>query len=110
MGKIVSEDALRRALARMSAEQSQSWLRPRLLLSVQAALDTPWILDINTTVKTLFGQQSGAEVSYNPHKPGRPSPTSASHCVLKTARRCSRLKTMAQASIPRSALTSSSGA
>jgi hypothetical protein len=73
MDKIVSEDALRRALARMSADQSRDWLGPQLLSSVRAALDTPWILDIDTTVKTLFGQQSGAEVSYNPHKPGRPS-------------------------------------
>src|SRR5674476_944713 len=73
MSKIVSEDSLRRALARMSAEQSQNWLRPQLLASVQGALDTPWILDIDTTVKTLYGKQSGAEVSYNAHKPGRPS-------------------------------------
>jgi hypothetical protein len=36
-------------------------------------LHSPWILDIDTTVKTLFGRQRGAEVSYNPHKPGRPS-------------------------------------
>ena len=73
MGKIVSEDTLRRALARMSADQSRDWLRPQLLTSVQPALDSPWILDIDTTIKTLFGKQSGAEVSYNPHKPGRPS-------------------------------------
>ena len=73
MSKIVSEDALRRALARMSADQSQNWLRPQLLSSVQTALNTPWILDIDTTIKTLFGKQSGADVSYNPHKPGRPS-------------------------------------
>jgi hypothetical protein len=73
MSKIVSEDALRRALARMSAEQSRDWLRPQLLASVEAALSTPWILDIDTTIKTLFGKQSGADVSYNPHKPGRPS-------------------------------------
>ena len=73
MSKIVSEDALRRGLARLTAEQSQNWLRPQLLASVQAALETPWILDIDTTIKTLFGKQSGAEVSYNPHKPGRPS-------------------------------------
>jgi hypothetical protein len=73
MSKIVSEDTLRRALARMSAEESQNWLRPQLLCSVQAALNTPWILDIDTTIKTLFGKQSGAGVSYNPHKPGRPS-------------------------------------
>jgi hypothetical protein len=57
----------------MGADESQDWLRPQLLSSVQAALDSPWILDIDTTIKTLFGQQSGAEVSYNPHKPGRPS-------------------------------------
>lgn len=73
MSKLVSEDSLRRALARMTADESQNWLRPQLLASVQGALDTPWILDIDTTVKTLFGRQSGAEVSYNPHKPGRPS-------------------------------------
>ena len=73
MSKIVSEDTLRRALARMSADQSRDWLRPQLLCSVQAALNSPWILDIDTTIKTLFGKQSGAEVSYNPHKPGRPS-------------------------------------
>jgi hypothetical protein len=73
MKKIVSEDTLRRALSRMSAEASGKWLQPQLLSSVQGALDRPWILDIDTTVKTLFGKQSGAEVSYNPHKPGRPS-------------------------------------
>ncbi len=73
MSRIVSEDALRRALARMSADQSRQWQRPQLLASVQAVLGTPWILDIDTTVKTLFGKQDGAEVSYNPHKPGRPS-------------------------------------
>jgi hypothetical protein len=70
MSKIVSEDSLRRALARISAYGSRDWLRPQLLSSVQAALDSSWILDIDTTVKTLFGQQSGAEVSYDPHKPG----------------------------------------
>ena len=72
MSKIVSEDTLRRALARMSADESRDWLRPQLLSSVQAALNSPWILDIDTTIKTLFGQQSGADVSYNPHKPAQP--------------------------------------
>jgi Transposase DDE domain group 1 len=73
MNKIISEDALRRALARMSAEQSNSWLCPQLMTSVQSALSTPWILDIDTTIKPLYGKQGGAQVSYNPHKPGRPS-------------------------------------
>ncbi len=73
MTKIISEDALRRSLLRMSTEQSEAWLGPQLLGSVQAALGTAWILDIDTTIKPLYGKQSGAEVSYNPHKPGRPS-------------------------------------
>src|SRR4051794_1076420 len=33
----------------------------------------PWILDVDATVKPLFGHQEGA--GYNPHKPGRPSHT-----------------------------------
>ena len=41
--------------------------------SIGAALDTGWILDCDTTVKLLYGHQDGAEVSYNPIKPGRPS-------------------------------------
>jgi len=71
MNKIISEDALRRALARLSAEQSRDWLVPQLMGSVQAALNTPWILDIDITIKPLYGKQTGAQVSYNPHKPGR---------------------------------------
>ena len=51
MNKIISEDALRRALARLSAQQSQDWLRPQLLASVQAALNTDWILDIDNLVR-----------------------------------------------------------
>jgi hypothetical protein len=66
MNKIISEDALRRALSRMSAEQSSTWLVPQLLASVQGALSTPWILDIDTTIKPLYGKQDGAQVSYNP--------------------------------------------
>lgn len=46
MKGLVSEDSLRRALERMSAKQSQDWLAPQLLGSVQAALDTPWILSM----------------------------------------------------------------
>jgi Transposase DDE domain group 1 len=73
MEKLISEDSLRRSLARISGEQSQDWLRPQLMDSVQAALNSPWILDIDTTIKPLFGKQGGAEIGYNPHKPGRPS-------------------------------------
>jgi hypothetical protein len=57
----------------LSADRSLNWLRQQLLSSVEAALNRPWILDIDTTIKTLFGKQSGADVNYNPHQPGRPS-------------------------------------
>ena len=38
-------------------------------------MSEPWILDVDTTVKPLYGHQEGAVVGYNPKKPGRPS-----HC------------------------------
>ncbi|MBU2818024.1 hypothetical protein HF282_11125, partial [Acidithiobacillus ferrooxidans] len=73
MSKIVSEDALRRALGKIPEAEGTEWMRKHLFKSVTAACHTPWILDIDTTIKTLFGHQEGAEVGYNPHKPGRPS-------------------------------------
>ena len=91
MEKIIGDDSLRRALAQIApapqkwhsdeqcaAQQAQvaraeAWMRDQLMHSVQDALQRPWILDCDTTVKPLYGRQAGAEVGYNPHKPGRPS-------------------------------------
>ena len=73
MSKIISEDALRRALLRMDGNQSCQWLCPHLLASVKPALERPWLLDIDATVKPLYGHQDGALIGYNPKKPGRPS-------------------------------------
>ena len=42
--------------------------------SVIDALDRNWILDLDTTIKSLYDHQEGAEIGYNPHKPGRSSP------------------------------------
>jgi hypothetical protein len=39
--------------------------------SVRDALGRPWVLDLDATIKPLYGRQEGAEVGYNPHKPGR---------------------------------------
>lgn len=71
MNKIVSEDALRRALERIDEASSMAWMRPALMHSVRQAL--PWVLDIDVTVKPLYGRQEGAQAGYNPAKPGRPS-------------------------------------
>ncbi len=51
------------------------WLQNSLQQVYAPLLSEPWILDADTTVKTLYGKQEGAEVVYNPHKPGRPSQT-----------------------------------
>lgn len=91
MAKIMSDESLRRALAQLAPNQpthctdveraqraaqvakSTAWMDTALAESVGEALETPWILDCDTSVKPLFGRQDGAEVSYNPLKPGRPS-------------------------------------
>ena len=36
-------------------------------------LGEDWVLDVYTTIKPLYGHQEGAELGYNPKKPGRPS-------------------------------------
>lgn len=73
MTRVVSEDAVRRGLQRIDGEASEQWLRAALMGSVRDALTVPWVLDIDGSIKPLYGSQEGAQISYNPHKPGRPS-------------------------------------
>lgn len=75
MSKAVSDDSARRALKKMDEEEGISWLQNHLQRSYEPLLTQPWILDSDVTVKPLYGHQEGAEVGYNPHKPGRPSHT-----------------------------------
>lgn len=93
MSKIVSDESLRRALGALApntpkrcdeaqrtaraAQLSKStlWMDSALNESTREALSMPWILDVDTTVKLLYGHQAGAEIGYNPVKPGRPSHT-----------------------------------
>ena len=75
MHKVISEDALRRALTATPEAEGIAWLDRQLDESVAPLLDASWILDIDTTVKPLYGKQEGAVVAYNPSKPGRPSHT-----------------------------------
>jgi len=70
---LVSEDSVRRALKAIPPEAGDSWMRTALMRSARAALDRPWVLDLDATIKPLYGRQEGAELGYNPHKPGRPS-------------------------------------
>jgi hypothetical protein len=93
MKRIISDESLRRALKQLAPSigkgcseeertrreaqlaKSDAWMDVALKDSIREALGTDWILDCDTTIKLLFGHQDGAEISYNPTKPGRPSHT-----------------------------------
>lgn len=84
MNKVVSEDAVRRAFRQMDETKSVDWLKNHLRHSYEPLLGVPWILDGDTTVKPLYGQQEGAVVGYNLKKPGRPSHTYHSYLMANT--------------------------
>lgn len=71
--QLVSEDAARRALQKIDEAYGKTWLDDHLGRATTPLLGTPWILDLDATVKCLYGKQEGAVVGYNPKKPGRPS-------------------------------------
>ena len=73
MKKVASEDSVRRALLSLEEEESGAWLKKHLKASYEPLLEESWALDVDTTVKPLYGHQEDARVGYNPHKPGRPS-------------------------------------
>jgi len=70
MAQVVSEDAVRRGFDKIEEGAGLTWLQGHLDYTKRPLLGEPWILDIDTTVKPLYGHQEGAVVSYNPHKPG----------------------------------------
>lgn len=75
MTKVCSEDAVRRALRAMEEDAGEAWLQTHLKRCYAPLLYEPWILDMDVTVKPLYGHPEGAVVGYNPKKPGRPSHT-----------------------------------
>lgn len=75
MSRVCSEDSVRRAFAEADPPACAAWQTGALQTTWQPALRHPWILDLDVTVKPIYGHQEGAEVGYNPHKPGRPSHT-----------------------------------
>jgi hypothetical protein len=85
MAKVVSEDSLRRAFEDQDGTAMAAWQTEALLRTYAPALEQPWIADLDVTVKPIYGHQEGAELGYNPHKPGHPS--HAYHTVfLRTLR------------------------
>ena len=81
MKKIVGDDSVRRGLNKISEEDGRAWLIRSLYDSYAEILNYPWVLDVDTTIKCLYGHQEGAERGYNPKKPGRPSHTYHSYMI-----------------------------
>src|SRR5271154_6686676 len=73
MGKVLSEGAVRRSLSKIDETKGLAWLQNHLDYCTSPLLSEAWVLDMDSTVKTLYGHQEGAEIGYNPAKPGRPS-------------------------------------
>lgn len=78
MEHVASEDAVRRAMLRLVQDEaaqatSMTWLRRHMRQTLEPMLSVPWTLDIDVTVKPVYGYQEGSVVGYNPQKQGRPS-------------------------------------
>jgi len=84
MNKVIRDDSAIRALKRMDESAAIQWLQEHLQSCYAPLLTTPWILDVDVTVKPLYGHQEGARVGYNPHKPGHPSHTYHSYLMANT--------------------------
>src|SRR4051794_30967755 len=62
--KVVSEDAVRRGLAKIDETAGMDWLQTHLDYCVSPLLQEPWVLDVDTTIKPL-GTQEGAVLRAN---------------------------------------------
>jgi hypothetical protein len=83
MERVRSEDAVRRAFQHGKEEPWTNWTRKHLTGTYEPLLTEPWILDMDATVKPLYGHQEDAMVGDNPRKPGRPS--HVYHCYFIAA-------------------------
>src|SRR5947209_3531973 len=83
MKRVRSEDAVRRAFQHGEEDPWTGWTRQHLAATYEPLLGEPWILDMDATVKPLYGHQEEAAVGYNPRKPGRPS--HVYHCYFIAA-------------------------
>lgn len=83
MKRVRSEDAVRRAFQQGEEEPYTVWTRNHLAATYEPLLSEPWILDMDATVKPLYGHQEQAVLGYNPGKPGRPS--HVYHCYFIAA-------------------------
>ena len=73
LGEIVSDATVRRAFRRANEKKLDAWLSRHEREVYETLLVHRYVIDIDNTVKPIYGHQEGAELGYNPIKPGRPS-------------------------------------
>jgi hypothetical protein len=84
MKKVLSEDSARRAFQKIEADSCKNWQQKHLKHCYEPLLLEKWILDIDTTIKPLYGHQEGSEICYNPLKPGRPAHAIHTYSMAET--------------------------
>jgi hypothetical protein len=62
MTSVASEDSVRRGMKAMEEVASRQWLKGHLKASYEPLLEEPWVMDLDTTVKPLYGHQQDAQV------------------------------------------------
>src|SRR6202049_2242766 len=65
MRKVISEDAVRRGLAKINETKGLPWLQNHLDYCTAPLLDEPWVLDVAPTIKPLYGGRGGTDYAYN---------------------------------------------
>src|SRR5580658_716512 len=65
MTRVLSEDSARRAFTKVDELDCAKWQQDHLRVCYDPLLLEKWILDVDTTVKPLYGHQEGAEICYN---------------------------------------------
>lgn len=70
--RIPSDSSVIRFFKKIDSKSGAAWINNAEKV-LSSSLTSHSILDWDSTVTTRFGEQEGAEIGYNPHKPGRPS-------------------------------------
>ena len=81
--RFMSCDSVRRNFASIPEGKALPWVWRENLRLLQDVIAEDYILDLDPTVKPLYGHQEGAEFGYNPQKPGRPSHCYHTLCIAK---------------------------
>lgn len=81
--RMMSCDSVRRNLGAIPEKEGLEWIWDANLGLLAPLLEQDYVLDLDPTVKPLYGRQEGAEIGYSPSKPGRPSHCYHTLCIAR---------------------------